>query len=770
MSILRVNLVADTKRFNTGLNKASSQLKNFSGRVKAIGSSMRSISLPMALAGGAAIKMAGDFDKSMTKIKTLVGVASDEVDGMSSQIKALASEAAVSSSSAADAMFFITSAGLRGAEAMAVLEQATKAAAIGLGETKTVADLATSALNAYGVENLNAEQATDILTAAVREGKLESTELAGAMGRVLPIASNMGVQFHEVGAAFAAMSRTGTNANEAATQLRGILNSILKPTSQAEDMLKKLDLSTKMLRKSIREDGLLATLEILKNSFEGNDEAAQVVFGNVRALTGIMDLLGASVGNTREIFDRMQSTSGTLSKAFKELQNSSEFRLRKGLRSLQNSFSELGAVLMDTFLPLITKVLGFAQNLFSEFNKLSPATKNIALAFAGLAAALPTILTLLGSFLGVISAIISPVGLVASAVAAVAFIIYKNWNAVLPVVVGLYNRFVDLYNSSEKVRVAIGGLKFAFGLVFKTIKANIDTVVNTFSTMWKLIKEVSEKGFKGSFSDILEDGAKENLGIAKNLAEDLGKLYAETIGAAAASTMKHSTAKKINAELANLADMGKGFISNIFGGGGGGGTGATVTTGTDTPTAQPVAQYSHAHILGGGLKEKIKEISEEAKELNNFIANTLIDSFGRMFSGEGISTDGIFQMLKSLVARIMAAVAAAIVLSLVMPAAFGGKAGAGLAKNLPQVFKSIGGGGIPFLANGGIVSAPTLAMVGDNRGAGRGNPEVIAPLNKLEGMLGNKQQNINLGGEFRIQGQDLVLALQRAEKQRNRIL
>lgn len=42
---------------------------------------------------------------------------------------------------------------------------------------------------------------------------------------------------------------------------------------------------------------------------------------------------------------------------------------------------------------------------------------------------------------------------------------------------------------------------------------------------------------------------------------------------------------------------------------------------------------------------------------------------------------------------------------------------------------------IPKLARGGIVKAPTLALVGDNAGASTGNPEVVAPLNKLKGML-----------------------------------
>lgn len=42
---------------------------------------------------------------------------------------------------------------------------------------------------------------------------------------------------------------------------------------------------------------------------------------------------------------------------------------------------------------------------------------------------------------------------------------------------------------------------------------------------------------------------------------------------------------------------------------------------------------------------------------------------------------------------------------------------------------------LPRLAKGGLVKAPTLAVVGDNAGANSGNPEVIAPLSKLQGML-----------------------------------
>ena len=56
--------------------------------------------------------------------------------------------------------------------------------------------------------------------------------------------------------------------------------------------------------------------------------------------------------------------------------------------------------------------------------------------------------------------------------------------------------------------------------------------------------------------------------------------------------------------------------------------------------------------------------------------------------------------------------------------------------------------------------------MGEYSGA-RHNPEVVAPLDKLKSMIGSNGSQ-NLSGEFVVRGQDLVVALQRAERNRNR--
>jgi hypothetical protein len=74
---------------------------------------------------------------------------------------------------------------------------------------------------------------------------------------------------------------------------------------------------------------------------------------------------------------------------------------------------------------------------------------------------------------------------------------------------------------------------------------------------------------------------------------------------------------------------------------------------------------------------------------------------------------------------------------------------------------------MPALAEGGLATGPTMALVGDNRNA-RVDPEVIAPLSKLKSMLGD------MGGgggvlETRISGNDLIILLNRSQKTLNRV-
>ncbi len=65
---------------------------------------------------------------------------------------------------------------------------------------------------------------------------------------------------------------------------------------------------------------------------------------------------------------------------------------------------------------------------------------------------------------------------------------------------------------------------------------------------------------------------------------------------------------------------------------------------------------------------------------------------------------------------------------------------------------------LPAFANGGIVSGPTVGLIGEYAGASN-NPEVIAPLDKLRTMLNPAGQPVIVGGTLRASGREIVCVL-----------
>ena len=347
-----------TKFDDKGLQGAQRALANFQNFAVDVG---RVAAAAVAAVGVVSVREAAQFETSFAKIQGLVGVTADEVGALEDAAKGLGPAFGVSANEAADALFFITSAGLRGAGATDVLEASLKGAAIGLGDTKTIADLATSAVNAYGESTLGGAEAVDVLAEAVRLGKLAPEELAGSMGQVLPLASNLGVSFAEVGAAMAGMSKTGTDASTAATQLRQILATLAKPTAEANRGLADMGLSAEGLRKQIKDEGLFATLETLTTAFDGNIEATSEVFGNIRALSGVLDLMGASVDDNRELFNQMTDATGVLDEAFGITSETAEFKFNKAMETSKGVLLDIGTTLLEMVNPHLDKFIAFIQ-------------------------------------------------------------------------------------------------------------------------------------------------------------------------------------------------------------------------------------------------------------------------------------------------------------------------------------------------------------------------------------------------------------------------
>ena len=77
-NLLRVKILADTKQLQNSLNTTSARLKEFGSRLNSIGRSLTtSLTAPLGIAAGVALKSAANFEKLQTQLNVLTGSADE---------------------------------------------------------------------------------------------------------------------------------------------------------------------------------------------------------------------------------------------------------------------------------------------------------------------------------------------------------------------------------------------------------------------------------------------------------------------------------------------------------------------------------------------------------------------------------------------------------------------------------------------------------------------------------------------------------------------
>lgn len=376
--------------------EAALRLPKLGNRVSQVGANLKSvgttgsfmISTPLIGVGTAAVSAAVKYNTAFTMIRALTGATNQEVDQFKQKIESLSVKTGRGPQELAEAMYFLASAGLKADKAMEALDVSAHASAVGLGETKVIADLMSSVLNAYGTENITATRAMDILVATVREGKGEAKNFAESLGFVIPIAAEMGVSFDQLGGAIAAMTQKGLQVDHSVTALKGILTQIISPAEQSTDALAALKIqgmgTFDELRAAIKERGLITVLNELYKAANGDVKIMGMLFPEVRGLTGVLNLLGQDVEKTIGIMNRVDKSTGSFDKAVRITADSVGLKLNQTMAELQLTLIDIGNLL----LPLVLDLAKFVSESMKAWQGLSPEMKAAIITIAEFTAVL----------------------------------------------------------------------------------------------------------------------------------------------------------------------------------------------------------------------------------------------------------------------------------------------------------------------------------------------------------------------------------------------
>jgi len=644
---LRVDLLLNSESFNKGLKTAEGRLKAFGSKMTSVGKSLSTrITLPLALAGGAAVKSAAEFQKLQTQLKVLTG--------------------------SADA----------GSKAFERLVKFSAKTPFQLNELVR----ANNTLMGFG---LSADEAFD------------------SLGNLGDIAAVSGGDLQRIAVAFGQSAAAGRVMAQDINQL--INNGI-------------------------------PVIELLSKS------------------------MGVATSEVKQLASEGAVTFPVLAKAFKEA-TAEGGKFENGMAILSETFLGQFSTLKDNLnialaefgriiIPTLNSLMSFLTKGLKKLNTFDNGTKKLIVTVGAISAALPPL--------------VYGIGLVATAFGKVTAAV----------------RILTMAMAKNPL-TALATAVVTLTIAFNEALHKINPLVSRTRTFFNIIKS---GGNPLKFFELQAlanaDALKEQEKNQKSLNEENKKIK-NILNIDTSPNQPKSKTRQTVSPVSTLQPSGLGDFAGIGG----------MQRFRNLSQEERVDHAEKRGIDVGPINidpqilEPLNVVKEGTTVIMEDVSNIVHDGFINIIEGVAsgnLGLTGVFGSMVSMLGDVAIRIGKAAVaigkgmmsIKLAFKNPFTAVA-AGLALiAIGAAIKNFGGsfmggnraGNIPSFAKGGIVSAPTLALVGDNTGAGRGNPEVIAPLNKLQGMIDAKSsQQINVGGQFRVEGQDLVLALQRADRERNRI-
>ena len=756
LSSINLRFFANIAPLVSGLNKAERAMDRAGKKMQAVGKNLTmKVTAPIIGMGSVAVNTFQGFELQMAKVRAVSGATGAEFEALSKNAKDLGASTIFSAQQVAELQTEFAKLGFTAAEITQVTEATLALAQATDSDLARAAEVAGSTLRAFQLDASQTEMVTDVMAKSFSTSALDMEKFAESMKYVAPVAKSAGMSIQETTAMLAVMANAGIKGSQAGTSLRRIISELGAGSEPVTEKIKQLAAAGIGLADAKDEVGRSAQSALL------------VLAGGVDQIDPTTQSLNDAAGAAKEMASIMDNTA---------------FGAMKALQSaFEGLMISIGEIVATGFTPFVKGLTGIIQGM----NALPGPVKVGAVAIAALVAAagpliliggslyrnfvvLAPILTKVGAAMRVIAvqglrAMISPIGAVVAGIAALsAAAIYVGYNfeafkvtalnslkALANQGIGILNEMIGAFNAAAEF------------LGFETINVSGLTkytmeVVPAFKTIGEVADEL-----KKDLGSLFGGEAAETAGVSGGVIEQGGDVTEEAadkiVTAAGAAT----------SALRRMANAGSKSMGSMV---------VTMTSASSKIQRQFIQPMSDGQIAVGLAAF---DMSNNITQAINAAAVSFIGGFGEMLGamavgGASMTDLGTFvlQSFAGLLTQLgniaietgiaLLGIRAAIQSLNPAIAIAGGVALLALAGAVKGSLAKTADANIPMMAEGGIVTGPTLAMIGEGRG-----PEAVIPLDKLDGFMGGGgAQNINVTG--RIQGSDILLSQERATRERSR--
>lgn len=292
--------------------------------------------LGSAFTGGTALESA------MAKVGTIADTAKVPLESLSSQVLQVSGDMHIGANEISEAAYQAISAGQDTGNAVAFAGKASMLAKAGFTSSASAVDILTTALNAYGKGADEVGHVSDVLLTTQNLGKTSVDELAGSMGRVIPLAAAYNVSLENLSSGLAIMTANGIATAEASTYTKSMLNELGDTGSTVGKILQQ---QTGKSFAELNADGksLGDVLQILYDKVGGNATEFAGLWSSVEAGTGALSLASSGADKFNGVLQQMQADSNLTQTAYDTMTDTMAYKLDGVKTNAQN----LGTALFD---------------------------------------------------------------------------------------------------------------------------------------------------------------------------------------------------------------------------------------------------------------------------------------------------------------------------------------------------------------------------------------------------------------------------------------
>jgi TP901 family phage tail tape measure protein len=173
------------------------------------------------------------------------------------------------------------------------MDDALRLSRISVSSTVDSVNLLSSAINAYSLGTFEAARVSNQFFETINLGRLRASDIANSLGRVTVVASQLGIQLHEVLGFLALTTQRGITPSESITQLSAIMQGLLRPSAELQEMFQSMGFNSP--EQFIATRGFVGVLQLLNREAQQGSTRLGELLNNVRALRGAFGVTGGGL-------------------------------------------------------------------------------------------------------------------------------------------------------------------------------------------------------------------------------------------------------------------------------------------------------------------------------------------------------------------------------------------------------------------------------------------------------------------------------------------